>query len=45
VINYNYGRLKDLILLFKFPRARENISSKFIDSLVTHPQKGSPALH
>ena len=28
----------------KFPRAREEISSKFIDNLAICPQEGSPAL-
>ena len=28
----------------KFPRAREGISSKFIDNLAIYPQEGSPAL-
>jgi hypothetical protein len=45
IINNNYGRLQDLILLFKIPtRARKKKSSKFIEHLGTRPQKGSPAL-
>jgi len=39
--------MKDSMSLFyssKFPWARERISSKFIDYVGTHPQKGSPAL-
>jgi hypothetical protein len=38
-INNNYARRQDLILLFKIPMARERISSKFVDSLGTRPQK------
>ena len=44
VINNNYGKLRDLNLFYKFPWARERGSSKFINNLDTHPQKGSPAL-
>jgi len=43
-MNKNYGRLQDLICCPKLPHACERISSKFIDSLGTHSQKGSPAL-
>ena len=35
---------KTLICSSKFPRARERITSKFMDNLSRHPQKGSPAL-
>jgi hypothetical protein len=35
---------KTLFCSSKFPWAHERTSSKFIDYLGTHPQKGSPAL-
>ena len=44
VINFNYGRLEDLILLFKIPMGKRKIFSKFIDNLCTRPQKNSPVL-
>jgi hypothetical protein len=44
IINNNYGTLQNLNLLLKFPRARETISSKFIDNLGTRPQKDKPDL-
>jgi hypothetical protein len=39
IINNNYGRLQDLILLFKVPKSTPNNSSKFIDNLGTRPQE------
>jgi len=52
VINDNYGRLEDLILLSKIPRARERVFflnvRKFrnlrINNLDTRPHRGSPVL-
>ena len=36
---------KTLFCSSKFPSAHEKISSKYIDSLGIHPQKGSSALN
>jgi hypothetical protein len=44
VINDNIWRFQDLFCFSKFPWARERSSSKFIDSLGTRRQKGSPSL-
>jgi len=35
---------KTLFCSLKFPRAHERVPSKFVYSLDTRPQKGSPAL-
>jgi len=39
IINKNYGRLQDLILLFKVSISMPKNSSKFIDNLGTRPQE------
>jgi hypothetical protein len=44
VINNNYRKYKTLFWSSIFPWARERISSKFLDNLVTRPPKGSPNL-
>jgi hypothetical protein len=44
-IKNNYGRLRGLILLLRFPRAGKGISLKFIKNMSTCPLKGSPALN
>ena len=38
-VNNNYGRLKDLILLFKIPMGMRKNFFKFKDNLGTCPQK------
>jgi len=44
LIDNNYGRLQDLILLLKIPMRTRNFSSKFINNFGTRPQNLSPAL-
>ena len=44
IINNNYGRTKNLILLFKIPWARERIPLKYIENLGRRPKKCSPAM-
>jgi len=45
IINNNYGKLQDFILLFKIPTGtRKKKYSKSIENLGTCPQKGSSAL-
>jgi len=44
IINNNYGRLHDLILLFQIPMGTSSIFSKFVDNLGTRSREDSPAL-
>jgi hypothetical protein len=44
VINNNYGRLQDLILLFKIPMRMQKNLLIFINHFSTCPQKGSRAV-
>jgi len=39
-----YGRLQDLILLFKIPMDTRKNFLKFVDNLGTRRKEGSPAL-
>jgi hypothetical protein len=43
IINNNYARFEDGILLFKIPMGMQK-NLKFRDSVDTHHQKGLPAL-
>ena len=44
IINNNYERLQDLILLFKIPKGMQKNFFKFEDNLGMCPQKSLPAL-
>jgi hypothetical protein len=44
VININYGRFQDLILVFKIPMDTRKDFSKFVENSVTRAPGSSPAV-